>query len=193
MKYFVFIPVKLPDVSCPVKNFACAVCPDNVFEYIYGSKTKAMKTVRITDIETLVKARFDYFSNDPLVPAGDHTLIEDSMRRYFSEHAGTDDFVAIAVMEGGDIAAIGFMTVGVMPASGSVPNGRLGTLLNILTYPEFRGKGYGKVLIQALIDEARALGLSVIDLHATEQGAGLYARMGFEPLPYKAMRLRLLK
>ncbi len=152
-----------------------------------------MKVVRITDIGKLVQARFDYFDNDPLVPPADRDMLAANLRRYFEEHIPAGDFVAFAVAEGEAVAAVGFMSVTEMPPSGSVPNGRMGTLFNILTYPEYRGRGYGKALLQAIIGEAKELGLSVIDLHATEQGVGLYEKLGFEYVPYSAMRLKLFK
>lgn len=61
-----------------------------------------------------------------------------------------------------------------MPPDGAVPNGRFGTLLNILTYPEHRRRGYGETLVRALDEEARGLGVAILDLHATESGAPVY-------------------
>lgn len=152
-----------------------------------------MKIVKITDIERLVKARFDYFDHDPSVPRCDAAALGAELRSYFEGHAGGDDFVALAVMEGDDIAAVGFLGIGAMPPSGSVPNGRLGTLYNILTYPRYRGKGYGRALVEAIVEQARVRGVSALNLYATEQGAGLYKKLGFVPLQYTAMSLKFEK
>jgi len=42
-----------------------------------------------------------------------------------------------------------------------------------------------------MIEEGRKRRLSFIDLYATEEGTGLYEKLGFENIPYTAMRLRL--
>ncbi|HZP40598.1 MAG TPA: ribosomal protein S18-alanine N-acetyltransferase [Candidatus Binatia bacterium] len=58
-------------------------------------------------------------------------------------------------------------------------------LLNVAIHPEWRGLGYGRVLVSAVVDEARALGARVVFL---EVRAGnvvarrLYRQLGFRDL-----------
>jgi ribosomal protein S18 acetylase RimI-like enzyme len=60
---------------------------------------------------------------------------------------------------------------------------RNATVRKIMTHPEVRGRGVGRVLMQALIDDAAAAGLEnlVLDVRGNNYGAmGLYEAMGFE-------------
>jgi predicted GNAT family N-acyltransferase len=66
---------------------------------------------------------------------------------------------------------------------------------------EWRGKGVGEALLQALIDEARRLGWSEVNLHAQASAIGFYEKFAFEPvgerfqeagIEHLAMRLALI-
>lgn len=149
-----------------------------------------MEIVQITDIDQLVQMRFDYFANDGHMVKGNHAEVEASLRDYFKRHIG-HDFIALGIQEGKTIASVGYMVINEMPANGNAVNGLTGTLLNVLTYPEYRGRGYGLMLIEAIKKEARQRNLSFIDLYATEQGTPLYEKAGFVPISYRAMRLKL--
>ena len=149
-----------------------------------------MEIVKITDIEVLIRLRFDYFLQDGHMPEGDNRLLEESLRSYFERRLG-HDFVALGVRERDEIVSVGYLVIHEMPANAYAPTGLTGTLLNVLTYPPYRGKGYGKALIQAIHVEARERGLAFIDLFATEMGIPLYEKTGFLPIEYQAMRLKL--
>jgi predicted acetyltransferase len=58
-------------------------------------------------------------------------------------------------------------------------NGRTGTVLNVYTYPQYRKQGYAKMIMKALLDDAKEMKLSVIELKATEAGYPLYRSVGF--------------
>lgn len=67
----------------------------------------------------------------------------------------------------------------VCTGEGTVSNGLVG-LYNICTLPEFRQLGYGSAMtLQPLVD-ARAANCTTAILQATEQGARVYKRLGFE-------------
>lgn len=55
-------------------------------------------------------------------------------------------------------------------------------LCNLHLHPDYHGQGLGKRLSYALIDDARALDYSIIELHVTvtqDSAIGLYRRLGF--------------
>jgi predicted GNAT family N-acyltransferase len=65
---------------------------------------------------------------------------------------------------------------------------------------EWRGRGVGEALLLALIDEARALGLADVALHAQVDAIGFYEKFGFAPygerfeeagIQHQSMRLAL--
>ena len=68
--------------------------------------------------------------------------------------------------------------------------GKTGTVLNVYTRPEHRKKGYGKQLMNALLEGAKAMGLSVVELKATEDGYHLYKSVGFEDVVAKYHNMR---
>ena len=56
------------------------------------------------------------------------------------------------------------------------PDGRIGRMAVLA---DWRGRGVGAALLQALLQDARASGLRSVWLHAQLQAMGLYARAGF--------------
>ena len=151
----------------------------------------SVKVVKITDPEIILQVRLDFLATDPLLPETDEAVLADSIRGYVLKHTAAGDSVVLAVTDGDVIVSIGFLTVTEMPPNGAVPNGRFGTLLNILTYPEHRRREYGETLVRALDEEARGLGVAILDLHATESGAPVYR--GSERCRTRPMRMRLTK
>lgn len=69
------------------------------------------------------------------------------------------------------------------------PFGRRGFVVNMWTEPPQRRRGLGRLLMQAMIDWARAEGLSTLYLHASAEGRPLYERLGF--VSNNEMRLQL--
>lgn len=58
-----------------------------------------------------------------------------------------------------------------------------GYLFNVYVAPEARGHGLARRLTEAAMEEARRLGLEMVELHASKDAEGLYRGMGFEPTP----------
>ena len=53
-------------------------------------------------------------------------------------------------------------------------------VLNVYTEPPHRGHGLATQLTRAAVDEARNRGIRVVTLHASDEGAPIYRRLGFE-------------
>ena len=58
-----------------------------------------------------------------------------------------------------------------------------GYLFNVYVAPEARGQGLARRLTEAALEEARRLGLEMVELHASKDAEALYRAMGFEPTP----------
>lgn len=65
---------------------------------------------------------------------------------------------------------------------------------------DWRGKGVGKAIVQALLEQARSLGYAAIELHAQSHAVPFYASLGFEAfgdefnecdIPHRLMRMKL--
>ncbi len=78
-----------------------------------------------------------------------------------------------------------------------LPDGHIGRMAVL---EPWRGCGVGAALLEALIGEARRLGMPILALNAQTHALGFYARFGFVPkgpqfdeagLPHQAMEKRL--
>jgi len=138
-----------------------------------------IRIASLDDIDNLVKVRFDYFAAENwAVSSEEHDIIENNLRQYYSKYLNTD-FYATLVEVDNKIASVAFLAISAKPANLSFPTGRTGTVLNVLTYPENRKKGYATNTLNALIDEAKKQGLSYVELSASESGKPLYQKLGF--------------
>lgn len=56
-----------------------------------------------------------------------------------------------------------------------------GDVQSVYVLPAFRGAGTGTLLVSAVIDEGRRLGLHRLTVQSSERAAALYQRAGFAP------------
>lgn len=61
--------------------------------------------------------------------------------------------------------------------------GRKAYLMNLYTDPAYRRRGIARQMVNLLLEECRARGISQVTLEATEMGRPLYEAMGFRPMP----------
>ncbi|KAB2819041.1 GNAT family N-acetyltransferase [Petrimonas sulfuriphila] len=142
----------------------------------------------ITDIDTLVKLRFDYISTEIDLSAADKAKLEPKLREYFKEYVPEEKFTAYAMEIDGEIVSAAFLIIDEKPPGLNNLNGRYGTIMNVFTYPEHRGKGYANSVISNLIVDADNIFVSVLDLYSTKAGKRLYEKLGFKEVEYSAMR-----
>ncbi len=76
---------------------------------------------------------------------------------------------------------VGYLGGLAVAASELFLGGGLAGLYNIATRVQFRRRGIGTALTWAAADEARRLRVSTATLQASEDGQGVYARLGFRP------------
>lgn len=151
-----------------------------------------IRIATLDDIELLIRLRLDYAAEDfGPQPKEIRETLRKQMREYFLTHINTRSFTAFIGEVEGKAAATAFLAVSEMPGSPLFPGGVKGTVLNVLTYPEYRGKGYASAVLRALIDKARELGVDTIELSATEAGRPVYERLGFKASKYTEMKFPL--
>lgn len=85
--------------------------------------------------------------------------------------------------------AIGTLELGV--PNPQCPRGRTVRLANVITLSEYRGAGYGTLLVENLTQWARSIGADRVDLSATPEGQRIYARAGFVLTSAPRMKLVL--
>lgn len=145
------------------------------------------------DMEDLVRMRFAYLQieYDEMEPERARQ-VEQSMRAYFAKALPTGDFVGLFGKVTGQIVATAYATIATRAANPLWVNGRVGTVLNVMTLPEYRHQGIATRLMQELIAIAKEQEVSHLELSASEQGRPLYEKLGFGVSHFTFMGLDLV-
>lgn len=132
------------------------------------------------DVETLVQMRYAM-----QVELGEGTAsidpkdIIDVTRDYFTKQLSGFHFAAFFVEYGAKIVATGGLVVYDNPPGPSNPSGTEGYIMNMYTDPAWRGHGLAKLILNRLVEHARAEGAGRVWLRASEIGRTVYERFGF--------------
>lgn len=149
----------------------------------------------LNDIKQLIKVRFDFFAEENWdVSTEQSSIIKTNLHSYYKEQLNKNLFVALAE-KNGQIISVAFLAILEKAASPSFPTGKIGTLLNVMTYPDNRKMGYARKLLDMLIEQARYENLSFIELMASPSGKPLYQKLGFQEVQrsdFTPMKLNLL-
>ena len=122
------------------------------------------------DIDTLIRLRLDFLEEDEGLAPQMRATIAQQMTKYFAEHIGDGTFLAALAETDGRVASTAFLAISERPANPHFPNGRVGILLNVFTYPEYRRQGAASQVISLLMQEAAKRDISCIELLATPGG-----------------------
>ncbi len=148
------------------------------------------------DVDKLIKARLDYFTTEKWeLPVDKRDMLIAQLRQYYSKHLNLDFFAAFMEDDNECIVSTAFLVISEKPANLSWPTGKTGLFLNVLTYPEYRKRGYATSIMNVLIEEAKKQGVSYLELSASESGKPLYKKLGFlehKSSDFTAMRMSLL-
>jgi ribosomal protein S18 acetylase RimI-like enzyme len=101
-------------------------------------------------------------------------------RAAFLRGIGADTLLVwMARTNGGEaLGALAMHLFSRLPSPAS-PRGEEGYVVNVYTRPDWRRRGVGSALMEALLVESRRLQLGRLRLHTTEDGRALYSRFGF--------------
>ena len=97
---------------------------------------------------------------------------------YYQVHLDKDLFVYV-IRDEQTIVSCAFLLIVEKPMSPAFINGRTGIVLNVYTCPAYRRRGYARIIMEALLSEAKRMEISAIDLKATMDGYPLYHSVGF--------------
>ncbi|BBH69845.1 hypothetical protein ACTI_65300 [Actinoplanes sp. OR16] len=96
---------------------------------------------------------------------------------WVAAHAETHlPFVAEA---GGRVVGAAWLAMAPRVPRGDTVDRRFGDVQSVMVREEHRGQGAGTALIAAILDEARARGLSHVTVHSGRRAVGFYLRNGF--------------
>lgn len=131
-------------------------------------------------IDQLTDLRIAYLTEDHgHLTEEEKVRITSSLPDYYKKHLNNDLFVFICRTDS-DIVSCCFLLVTEKPANPDSLNGKTGTILNVYTKPEHRHHGYAKKLMEIMLDDAVKMKLDFVELKATEDGYGLYKKVGFK-------------
>ncbi len=152
----------------------------------------AIRTAHQGDIELLVRLRMDYIAADyGEISPSDREKILAQLPGYFWQGLEDKSFLAVFAEVDGNVVSTAYLAICNKPASVVFPTGKTGTLLNVITDPQHRRKGYASLVVSRIVEEARKLGVDSIDLTATQAGKSLYDQLGFQESTRPEMRLRM--
>lgn len=152
----------------------------------------AIRQATRDDIDLIIRLRQDYYrlTDERMDETGERRMAT-RFRDYLERNLGTDRFLAYFADLDGEVAGGALLTVWERPPGPMVPNGRVATLFNVLTYPQYRRRGVARRVVAAVLAAAKTVGVSAVDLLATDDGRELYEKLGFAALPWLPMRLSL--
>jgi len=152
-----------------------------------------VRTADKNDIGTLVKFRFLYMTDvEGELSHEQRDALNSQLPDYFERHIGRD-FTAYLAEDGGTPAGVVFMVRLEKPSSVHFLNGKTCYLMNVYTEEKYRRKGVASMILDKLISDAEAEGITCIDLSATAPGKPLYLKKGFIPRGNTEMRMELKK
>ena len=139
-----------------------------------------MHTTKIEDVKRLVELRLAYLLDQNAKEClGNLDLLTKKLHEYFEKAIGNGEVVAVVAEEQQKICAVAMLSIAERPPRTAVDSGRVGTIYNVYTYPEYRRRGLATAVMKELLIEAEKLELSSVDLLASEQGKYLYEKLGF--------------
>lgn len=128
------------------------------------------------DIPIMCQIRKQQLIDEGMAPSN---AIDEALYRYFEEKIADHSLVEWLIEEDGRVIATGAIAFMPFPPSYANPSGVKGYITNMYTAPDHRGKGIATMLLNKLLDEARARGISRVWLHASRLGKPVYQRFGF--------------
>ena len=117
---------------------------------------------------------------------------DEKWRKHFLEMTGKDDWVALVAVDAED-RAVGFVTAHLRSVAPVFAAERAADIGNLAVTGEHRGRGIGKMLTKAMLEELKARGAEYVTVGvacANDVASRLYENFGFREV-MRSMYLRL--
>ncbi|MDY1592100.1 MAG: GNAT family N-acetyltransferase [Methanofastidiosum sp.] len=147
---------------------------------IINKDNLVFRRATLGDIPELIKLKLALL--DELNPNEDKTKLDTlkkELEKFFEDNIGTTEFISWLVEYDGEIIATSGLILWRVPPRYDCLHGKYGYISNMYTVPKARRNGISTELIKRLIEEAKILGLDILNLHATKDGIKTYRRFGF--------------
>ncbi len=138
------------------------------------------RMAEIEDVDNLVKLRLKYVNADyGEIDSETEAILRAQLNEYFPARLNKDIF-GFLCFDGDKAVSMVLLYIMDKPAFVTTPSGRSGTLLSVVTLPEYRKRGIAGKLVKMALEKAKRLGADFVELQATADGAPLYKKIGFK-------------
>lgn len=133
-------------------------------------------------LELLVETRVEVLrAANRLEDSVDMSEVAAQSRRYYREALMDGSHTALLAFDSEALVGAGGISyTRVMPTYHN-PSGRKATIMNMYVRPAYRRHGIATGMLERLVADARARGVTQIGLEATRMGRPLYVKFGFVP------------
>ncbi|MFJ2091065.1 GNAT family N-acetyltransferase [Streptomyces sp. NPDC087901] len=158
-----------------------------------GGRPVRVRRATLADVGALVRLRALMLADMGAEVGDDRAPWRAGAARWFTERMPLSDEFAAFLVEDAELGVVA-CAVGACDAhapSPANPSGLHGHVSNVSTDPRRRRRGHARACVEALLvwfhEEAR---VTVVNLNATGDGAGLYESFGFAPPRHPSLQLR---
>ena len=153
-----------------------------------------LRMIEQNDIALLVEYRLKYLAEMQGEQAVQNIeATRKSLETYFAKMLDKNSFFAFGAELNGAVVSFGGMVVKEIPGDFISATYFEGDILNMYTVPEARRKGISQMILEALMKEAAARGISKVALHTSKDGEHLYRKNGFAEPVYPYLELVIKK
>jgi len=143
------------------------------------------------DKELFIKLRITFLTDRFDLNQNEKIEIVNNLNIYFDEHIKKNDFIGLIGEYNGNIVSTAFLIIYDKPSNLNNLYGKVGTIINVYTYPEYRKRGIAKKLVKEIIKKGKNNGIKYFDLLASEEGFNIYKNIGFKESKDKFMYYKI--
>jgi ribosomal protein S18 acetylase RimI-like enzyme len=154
-------------------------------------KNITFRKLNKNDMDLFINLRIVFLEDRFSLKEDEKIKITNNLQIYFKEHICKNDFIGIIGEYDGNIISVAYMAIYDKPSNLNNLYGKIGTIMNVYTYPEYRKKGIAKKMVENIMDEAKNNGIKYFDLMASESGYKIYENIGFKESNDKFMFLKM--
>ena len=139
-----------------------------------------IRPAAMCDLQHLVDLRIAFLKDiyDHMTEKEIDTVLA-ALPDYYRRHLGQDFFAFLAFDGNTPVSAV-YLLIVERPPNLHFITGRTCIFLNVYTDSAYRKRGLASALLSQAIDKARSMNVSCIELEATDAGAPVYQKLGFQ-------------
>jgi len=137
----------------------------------------AVRQATAADADALAGLRWRWVTDGHGDAGSDRAAFVESFRGWVVAHESTH-LPFLATVDGQPVGMAWLMTAERVPGP-TQPRRRCGDVQSVYVVPELRGSGVGTALLEAVLTEARRLGMEHVTVHSSQRAVPLYQRTGF--------------